>query len=270
MGRYWREASDLFFRRPLLWVPVVVGDLCCALLNVGQQAWVRSVALGQMQYHSVLGGTVQQRGLTIQAAQQVYIQMTAIAWTSYLVRTLIYASAFVLTAALVWEGERRERIPKTFAALKERFDGTMYLALRALAVFAFASVGNTYLLRYLKLHRSPLLTHVWFQVLLSVIVIGLLVYVLTGPALRLLLTPIRVTEHVARSGRVMGLLLGLASLGLGYFAGQSSMAMRHATEGNRAVLEVMSSLLTAVPYILMFIGFGVITQIQRTAAEDGE
>lgn len=268
MGRYWREASDLFFRRPVLWVPVVVADVLGSLLNAGQQSLGKMLAMAQLQYHSVLGGTVRQGGFTMEQARHVFVQLTALAWTSYFVRTLLYAAAFVLTAALLWAGDRRGRWSQAFRSLQERGTGVTGIALRALAVFAVVSITNNYLMRVLSEQRSPLVRNIWFHLLLSAIAVGLQVMVLTGPALRVLLGPVPVGEHAKRSARLMALLLGFASIGLAYFAGKSAMAIGSTTQERKLFLEILGSLLTAIPYILLFVGFGVIAAVERNEADE--
>ncbi|WP_146072151.1 hypothetical protein [Bryocella elongata] len=269
MGRYWADASDLFFRRPLLWVPVLVADLIGSLLNIGQGALMHAIAMHRMQFHSALGGTVATKGLTMQAAQQLYIYAIALGWTTNFVRILLYVSAFVLTAGLVWTAGRRNSWNGAVAALSARVNGATLLALRALALYAAAAVGNTYLTRYLLVANPALLHSIWFRLGLAAVVVALQVGVLSNAALKVL-TEKTPTEHGARSARLMALVLGFVALAMGFFIGQSSAIVRSATEEKRLVLEVLASLLTAVPYILMFLGYAVIAATERSESVDGE
>lgn len=267
MGRYWREASDLFFRRPILWLPVVVADLAGSLLNIAQRSVGRAIALSHTNYHSVLGGTVQQKGMTLQSAQQVYTWLTAIGWIDNFLRITLYVAAFVVTAALVWNGDRRDAWTRAFAALKQRGDGAMYLVLRALVVYAVAQIADAYLMRFLVSHQNPLAQSVAFRVMLALLLIAALVAAMSNAALKLL-TESQPTEHGARSARVMALLMGAATVGLGYFVGESSMMLRYTQDAKRTVVVILGSLLTALPYILMFVGFGVISAVERSSRDE--
>jgi hypothetical protein len=267
MGRYWREASDLFFRRPVLWLPVLAADLAGSLLNLGQGTLMHSIAMQHMQFHSALGGTVKTQGLTLQAAQQLYVYATAIGWTTNFVRLLLYVAAFVLTAALVWTGGRRDSWNNAVAALRKRGNGGTLLALRALALYAAAAIGNSYLMRYLSAHQNPLLHNVWFRLMLAMLLVGLQVAVLSNAGLKVLVER-KASEHGERSARVMALALGFVSLAMGFFIGQSSAILRSTSQGRRLTLEVLASLLTAVPYILMFLGFASIAATERGESEE--
>jgi hypothetical protein len=263
MSRYWGEASDLFFRRPILWLPVLVADLAGSGLDVAQKAIARAIVMRHLEYHSALGGVVQQHGLTYQAAQSATETAVAVAWTAYFVRILLY----VVTAGLVWAAERRGGWAGAFAGLKQRASGAVFLALRLLAVYAFVAVGYSYLLRGLALHKSPLPGAMWFHIACAAVLVVLLVAVASGPALRLL-EQREPGEHGMRSARGMALLMGLASLALTFFVGQSGGIMLRTTPGRRITLEILASLLTAIPYILMFLGFGVISGLERLHADD--
>jgi len=268
MGRYWAEASDLFFRRPLLWVPVLVADLAGSLLNLGQGLLMRAIAMQRMQFHSALGGTVPTKGLTMQAAQQLFIYSVALGWTTNFIRLLLYVAAFVLTAGLVWNGGRRGAWDQAVDALRVRANGSALLALRALALYAAAAIGNTYLTRYLTVKNPALLHNIWFHLGIAVLLVALQVAVLSNAALKLLVEK-KPSEHGARSARLMALLLGFLALGMGFFIGKSSAAgLSHASQSTRLTMEVLASLLTAVPYILMFLGFATIAATERSDIED--
>lgn len=266
MGRYWREASDLFFRRPLLWVPVLVADFAGSLLNLAQGALVHTIAVSRMQYHSALGGTVKNSGLTLQAAQQLYVYAMTLGWITNFVRILLYVAAFLLTAGLVWSGGQRDTWEKVVATLRPRGNGGTLLALRALALYAAAAIGNTYLSRYLSVKNPAMLRNIWFHLAIAVLVVALQVAVLSNAALKLLVEQ-KPSEHGARSARMMALLLGFVSLAMGFFIGRSAI-LRSTSDSKRITLEVLASLLTAVPYILMFVGFASIAAAERSEIVD--
>jgi branched-subunit amino acid transport protein len=259
MGELWRKASELFWGKPLLWLPVLVADLLGSGLDQGQKAIVRSIVMGKMVYHSALGGTVEHVPLTAAAVQQATQVAIPLQWTSNFLRILLYVVALVLTAFMVRDLLKRNPEPwKPGAALRGRVGGIFGVALLVLAVTVVFTVLFSWGNRWLLTHgHKAVAVSPWYHVACAVLLVGALAWVAAPTAVRTVsLGPI--SKVGAQRAVAMGFLLGVATVALAFFVEQSAPALIHQPDARRIPLEMVASLVTAVPYILLFLGFGVL------------
>lgn len=272
MGEFWRKASDLFWGKPLLWLPVLVADLLGSGIDAGQKAIVRAVVLSKMEYHSALGGTVQHVPLTAAAVQQATQIAIPLQWTSNFLRILLYAVALVLTCGMVRELlSRSQEMWKPAAALEGRWGGILGVTLRVLALTVLFTVLYGWAGRWLLAHGyKGVVASPWYHLGCAVLLMLLLAWAVAVTALQMVSNG-SISEAGGRQATIMAFLLGLASLALSFFVEQSAPALAHMPDGRRIPLQMLASLLTAVPYILMFLGFGVLAvQQDRTRISESE
>ena len=258
MGELWRKASETLWARPLLWVPVLVADLLGSGLNLGQQELVRAIVLSHTAVRSVMGGAVQHVPLTAEAIARSAVYAIPLAWFTYFLRILLYVLALLITSELVMDMmSRMGREVEIKQVLGERVGGMLTVALRALAVYAFVALVFSQISRKLaETGHQAILMSPWFRTGISVALVLLLVVVTSTSALRLV-SGGPVSEAGEKSAQFLALMMGLVSLGLSSFVGINSKGVS-VTPGQRLGLEIGASLLTAIPYVLMFVGFGVL------------
>lgn len=273
MSELWRDLVDLLRRKPLLWVPVLAADLLGYLVNLGRIGLLRALVLHRTMQHSALGGALVQTPMSAAQAQNTTIQALLLSWFSYFLRILLFSGAFVVTAALVWRYLRhrtRTTVPShsTYDGLK--WGGILELALRALAIYATAALLLSWLTAFLAKHGyTAVLRNAWFGLALGLIVLLLMSIWLPPVALRVLAD--RVPDKV-RTGDAQLLAASLAVVVtlLSAIVGTNAREMAHVPPAARYPLEIIGSLVVALPYVLLFTGLALMARKVSSEANPGE
>ncbi|MES2391810.1 MAG: hypothetical protein V4555_09220 [Acidobacteriota bacterium] len=266
MGEFLKKASDLFWRKPVLWLPVIIADLLGTAINQGQGAIVRAMVMRRTEVHSALGGAVQHVRLTPEIAAQAVQAATPMVWVSYFLRISLYVIALVVTVAMVQQLlDRMQASPTPQEVLRTRKAGMLSLAVRILALDAVGSVAIEWTGRWLLMHgHKTVATSPWYHLGTSATLTVLLALFAGAAALRMLVGA-PVSDEGANRAVVMPAMLGVGSLALGFLIG-SSIPMGHTpSPAAQIALGTTASLITAVPFILMFIAFGVLANEERNA-----
>lgn len=251
----WARTSELFFSRPLLWLPVLIADLLGFGVQHGQSAILNVILTRSTQYHSALGGTVSRGPITQSAIDQVNAASMPIAIVAYFLRIVLYVVALAVTAHLVKKSlsRFRNRSPE-----RVRVSEILLVALRVLIVFVICLVLWIWLLGWLGRHGHGAIAQSPFSVVLgSLLAVALLAFSATPSALRMIARGSVSVEQV-RDGRIMAFAMALLFVALQFFVSLSERQLLSATPTRQLVLKGLASLLTAVPYVLMFIGFSLI------------
>ncbi len=270
MGELWRDLVDLLRRRPVLWLPVLLADLLSYLLNMGRNGLLQALVFHETTHRSALGGAVVHTPMSAATAQTTTLVALLLTWTTYFLRILLYSEAFLATAALVWAYLDRAKSagPLLGAALKQRWGGAVELALRALAVYAVAAVLFSWLSSFLLKHGyTAVLRNAWFGMALGLLVLLVLATTIPSAALRVVSggTPDR---QLASDAQLFAALLALIVSALGAVVGANSREMAHIPAGARYPLELIGSLVVALPYVLLFTGLAVMARkVLRNGAE---
>lgn len=255
------RTSELFFSRPLLWLPVLAADLLGFGVQRGQVAILNVILTRSTQYHSALGGTVSRGPITQSAIDQVNAASMPIALVAYFLRIVLYVIALAVTAHLVRKGFSRLRSsPQRLQA-----STVLLVALRVLIVFVVCLVLWIWLLGWLGAHgHTAIAQSPFFIVLGTLLVVVLLAFGVTPSALRMIAGGNVSTEQML-AGRTMALAMALLFVALQFFVSLSERQLLAATPTRQVLLKALASLLTAVPYILMFIGFALIAAEEPAA-----
>lgn len=272
MGELWRDLVDTLGRRPLLWLPVLVADLLGYLINLGRAGLIQLIVLHQTAQHSALGGGVIHGPMSASAVQSAEVMALLLSWVSYFLRALLYSLALLAIAALI--EAYRERRPHPFAnvgpTLAQRWSGALDLALRALAVYAVAALLVSWLTPALNKHGyAALLRNAWFAFLITLVVLLVLSAVLPPVALRVLSgsLPDRV---LSRAAQQFAFTLAAVAALLAAFVNTNSRQLAQAPAGARYPLEIVGSLVVALPYVLLFAGLSLLARKVRSTAEAPE
>ncbi len=262
MGELWRDLVDLLRTRPLLWIPVLLADLLGYLLNLGRIGLLQAMVLHETAQRSALGGAVVHTPLSASALQSATIVALLLSWVTYFLRLLLYSGALVAIAALVQGYLRRETRPASAIgpSLGSHAGGILDLALRGLATYAVAALLFSWLSNLLQKHGyTAVLQNPWFGVLLGLFVLLVLAALLSPVALRVLAgrTPSR--ELAGASQQFAAVLAIVVSL-LATFVGANTREMAHVASGARYPLEIVGSLVVALPYVLLFTGLSLLAR----------
>lgn len=273
MGELWRSISETMWKRPSVWLPVLIADLIGFFINFGRLALLRSVVMHRTEYHSALGGAPVRNQVTASAAHSVTSLAIAIDWSSYLLRLLLYASALVITAALV--RSFRERIKRPWGevapALRESVGGIFSLAFRALIIYGvaallFAWFGNT-LVRH---GHKAWLAGGWIEAGATLLLMLVLALFLAPVAIQLLARRTAPTWLKQRA-QVISFCMGLIALALGTFVTANMRTIRGGPSIGRTLLELTGSWIVALPYAVLFVGLAHLSSEipAQTDAETG-
>ncbi|MGI4831769.1 MAG: hypothetical protein ACRYFU_26845 [Janthinobacterium lividum] len=267
MEELWRQATEMMSERPVLWLPVLVADLLGFLLNLGATAMVRAAILSRLQYQSALGGGPMRAPMNANALQHATTLALAITWSSNFVRLLLYAAAFITTAALVRAFRNRIDKPagEILPALKRNAAGIVSLALRSFALYAFAAFSFSWLGRSLIAHgHKAVLASGWLEIGASIILIAVLALLLAPVAIQTFARH-RPTPDVQRNGQLFALGLAAVALVLGRFVESNLRSVHIAFQPARYALGLTGSLIVALPYAVLFAGLGLLAW--KTARE---
>lgn len=272
MGELWGELVELLRRRPALWLPVLIADLLGYLTNLGRNGLLRALVMHQTAQQSALGGPVVHTQLSPAAMQTTTILALLLTWFAYLVRMLLYSAALIATAALVQAyRERRERPGAAVGpALATKWGGILELALRGLAVYAIAALLFAWLSPWMNAHGQKALLHSpWFDFGLGLVVLLLLAALLAPPALRVLAGRAPQADLAQRAQQLSFTLVVVAAV-LGLAVGGNSRELLHLSPAARYPLEIIGSLVVALPYVLLFTGLALLARhvLQRHADSD--
>jgi hypothetical protein len=97
----------------------------------------------------------------------------------------------------------------------------------------------------------------WYH-LGTALVLMLVIAWVTAPAAVRAVADGPISQAGGNQATMMAFLLGAASLALAFFVQQSAPAIMHLPDSRRIPVVMMASLVSAVPFIVMFVGFGVL------------
>lgn len=260
MEELWRQATEMMSQRPVLWLPVLVADLLGFLINLGATAMVRAAVLSRLQYQSALGGGPMRAPMNAAAMQHATTLALIITWSSNFIRLLLYAAAFVVTAALVrgFRGRAEKPAGEILPALKRNVAGIFSLALRAFALYAFAAFLFSWLGRSLIAHgHKAVLASGWVEIAAGFLLVAALAFLLAPAAIQVFAHH-RSSPLDQRNGQLFALGLAAVALVLGRFVESNLRSVHIAFESARYALGLTGSLIVALPYAVLFAGLGLL------------
>ena len=270
MAELWRDLVEILRRRPLLWLPVLIADLLGYLVSLGRNGLLRALVLHETAQHSVLGGAAVHGPMSASAMESTTIAALLLSWLTYFLRLLLYSGALVTTAALLRAyTERSERpVNEVGPAVGRSWGGILELALRSLAVYAIAALLFSWLSQWLSSHgRTAVLHDAWFNFGLTLAVLLVLAALLPPVAVRVLSGHLP-SKKVARQAQQFALVLVAVTALLSNVISANARELAQAPAGARYPLEIVGSLLVALPYVLLFTGLALLARrAGRDAAE---
>lgn len=269
MGKLWQELVESLRQRPLLWLPVLLADLLGYLLNLGRNGLVHAVMLHQTAQRSALGGQVVHGPLTASALQTTTIAALLISWLVYFLRVLLYSAALFAMAGLLEAYRERRKTPaaEMGPTVAANWGHIFDLALRAIVIYAVAALLASWITSALATHgHVALLRNPFLGLGLGLLVLLALAFFLPPVAIRLL-SGTRLDEATRQKGRSLAVVLVFVAALFSNFVGSSSRQLAQAPAAAKIPLEIIGSLVAALPYVLLYTGICLLARHARLQAE---
>ena len=267
MREIWRTTSDLFWQHPVLWLPVLAADLVGFLLLTIRSRLLNWLAAQIMTHHSVLSdpgaGHGMSRSMAISAGGVLFV-------ITYFGLTLAYVLALLLTAA------RTERLLRHDAKAHSptagparwtmggilRLSGLVFGSMLALEVLFLSPMSYALPL----FHRSAWMHAKWLGWSTTLVAAALVAWMVAPAAIRFVARPSLSSPSDAgfAAGRALAVLAMAASLtvtGCWEVVGQSVFGGPIL----RWAFVFVGSEIGALPYVALFIAFGVIVHRGQSA-----
>lgn len=260
MGELWSGVTEMMWKRPSVWLPVLIADLLGFFINLGRLSLLRAAVIQRSQYHSALGGPPMRAPITASAAHGLETLSIAIDWTSYLLRLLLYSSALIATAALVRSFRERHQKPwrEIGPALQRYAGGIVSLSLRALAIYAAVALIFGWTASSIILHgHKAWLANGWFETG-ATLVLMLIMALLLAPVAVQVLAKRYAPPELKQRAQLFAFSLGLVSLAIGTFVTANMRTIRGGASLGRTLLELSGSWLVALPYAVLFVGLALL------------
>ena len=269
MGELWRGVTEITWKRPSVWLPVLIADLVGFFINLGRLALLRAVVVEHSEYRSALGGAPMRAPITAATAHGITTLALVIDWTSYLLRLLLYAAALIATAALVHGF--RERVQRPWAgigvALRRYAGGIFSLSLRALAIYGAAALLFSWLANSIVSHgHKAWLANGWLE-LGATLILMLALALLLAPVAVQVLAKRYAPADIKQRAQVFAFSLGLVALAIGTFVTANIRTVRGGLSLGRTLLELSGSWLVALPYAVLFVGIALLAHQVPFSAE---
>ena len=255
MEELWRKSSEMLGERPLLWLPVLLGDLLGFFATLGGSALVQKLVLDKFQYHSVLGGPVVARPLTPALVRHANLVAAAVTLPSDFIRLLLYTLAFLATAALAMAYVRRDEKPAAAIALALRSQvGSIFsLSLRALAIYGGMLLLTGWMSEALIAHgHKAVVVSGWPELGMGLIRVALLAW-LVAPEAVYVLAKRQPTGERRKAVQIFAFGLGAVALLLGRFVTDNIRSVHITSVPVRSLLELSGSWIVALPYAVFFV-----------------
>lgn len=266
MGELWQQTSETLWQHPLLWLPVLVADLLGFLVNLARTALLQAALRHDLQYRSVLGGVAMRGPASATAMAHATLIVLVISWTANLLQLCFYAAALVVTAALAAAIMARVRklSPVVSSALQRSAGGVLALAFQAWVMYLLAFLLFSWLSRALLADgHKALLAGGWLELGCNVLLFAVLAFLLAPAALQIL-TRSAPAPVPTRQAQWLAFALGVVALMLAHFITANMHAVHIAQPVVAFGLEITGSWIAALPYAVMFVGFGLLAERSKT------
>jgi hypothetical protein len=263
MTNLFRRASYLFWQFPVLWVPVFAADILDILLKEVRPLVTRALIQSVLESHSVLSSVPDPLRTGQLSTWKVAFLSAPIIWGSHFVGIVLYASAMTMTATLVLMN------PPAIRGLYKQnpdrsFKDTLFFSLKVFAIIFLIGAVYTAIVSLVSM-RFPRSRLIWggdFAILFGIAFTVVVAYFITPAAIRLLRKPTTepVNVDLIRPARAFAVLTVIASglLDRLTVATESTFLSRPTPRTGVLLFDAVTSLVGALPYILLFIALTLV------------
>jgi hypothetical protein len=274
MRQIWRNVVHLFWQHPVLWLPLIFADLLAFCLGLVQRSLSHEIAVRFFDDHSVPGNTPE---YSRQATNVIPDQLLTASFglVTQLLSICLYTAAFLITAQLV-RLILQDLSPNLWSAARS---ATLHLGAIfsfSLKLFGWAIISALLLATpvyffIFQNHERRLMETPYFTHGLALLVAVCVAYFVTPAAIELLRSPTSqpVSPKVAWQGCGFSIPTVIVSQAIAFCAEIAERSFLsnsiRAQPIDIQAIHAIASLLSAFPYIFLFIALSLIT---ISAAED--
>lgn len=274
MREIWRKTAELFWERPVLWVPVLCAEFVAYWLFWMERLASRQVVIWLAFKHSALNGALVRRSSASETS--LLLKVVSITgplnWGTYFLNIYLYTLALVVTSVLlemVFAGSK----PDLLLALRSTKLRLLRVVIFSLKIFLFL-VGGTVTLGYTLGKFALGLARIQVVVCGAMAIGCAVIAYFMAPAALLLLRDSRSALMRRESGvwgrkfAIVGAIVISAIAYLATLTNESIRTWRIFAHGAPAfALNLATSLAGAFPYILLFIALSLIGRSDAVEAE---
>jgi hypothetical protein len=268
MRQIWHHTVHLFWQNPILWLPLIFADLLAFCLGLVQSSLSHEIAARFFEDHSLPGNTPE---YSRQATTLIQNQVLAASFglVTQLLSICLYTLAFLITAQLV-RLILQDLSPNLWSAVRSASLHLGAIFSFSLKLFGWAIVSALLLATPVyffifqnhqrRLMETPLFTHG-----LALLVAICVAYFITPAAIELLRSPTSqpVPPKVAWQGCGFSIPIVMVSQAIAFCAEIAERSFLsnsiRAQPLDVQAIHAIASLLSAFPYIFLFIALSLIT-----------
>ena len=261
MRQLWRNAANLLWQHPILWLPLLFADLLAFCLGKVQTLLAHAIAVRSLQEHSVLGNTpyINIHRDTSQVWEQLLTSSSGL--LIQFLSVCFYTAAFLITASLV-RLFLQNLSPNLWSAVKSanlRLPAIFSFSLKLFVLSFVIALFITTPLLFFRSHLGSIVATPYFAYGLTLLISLCVAWIITPAAITLLRSPNfkPITSKTIMQGISSSILTVTASTTLAFLAqiAQRSLLSNSAHIQPIAIqaIHAIASLLTSVPYIFLFI-----------------
>lgn len=269
MRDLFRRASDLFWQHPILWLPVAVADLASFGLTQLQKWLTHAIITHMVTVHSVLTNAPEPADIG-KLTMKVVLLTRPIVWGNYLLSLCLYTFAMIAISTTLPQLAAEEKFSpsSTLGAIRRSGSRVLIFAFKLLVLIGIAAIplaaSGVLFTRYIRL-----IPNFYFYYGVVVSLMAALAYFVAPWAVTLLRsrTAERISNEVAQRARIFAALTQPASAAIYLFAAAVRRSLLSATTPISAIytLDVVESLASAAPYILLFIALSLLASDEPSA-----
>jgi hypothetical protein len=273
MRNLFRRASFLFWQYPILWLPIVIIDPLVLGLNLLDEKMTHAIILSLVTRHSVLGSTPEPTASTSFQIPTMLFLTKPVDWGTHLIALYLYVCAMMTIFTLISMLRSRQELSlsKILSPLQQSFSRLVFFSLKLLIVIGIAAIPFLlFTFVFFERNGARYISIQNFSLVIATLPTSAIAYFM-APAAMKLLRPHNfeaITPERTQLAKISAALAVVASDVLYFFAVQ----VRHSfvsrpTSWSGVPYEVVASLVSATPYIVLFIALSLLAEDDRTDNE---
>jgi hypothetical protein len=271
MRNLFRRVSFFFWQYPILWLPVAIVDPLVFSINLFAEKLTHAIILSVVTTHSVLSNTPDPITPLSNLQTLRWLLLTKpIDWGSHLLALCLYVCALMTTCSIVstFRSKQKLSVRKILSPIQRSFRRLVYFSLKLLIVIGIAAIPFILITVFIfQKNGARYISIENFSIIFSTLGTSAIAYLMAPAAVKFLSSQNSETTpaETARQAKISAVLTVITSDALYFIAVQirNSFFLRSAGWTN-LLFPAVTSLISALPYIVLFIALSLL------AAEDGQ
>ncbi len=266
MRNLFRRASFLFWQYPILWLPIVVVDPIVFCLNTFANKLNHAIILSVVTSHSVLGNTPEPIAPSSFQTLKILLLTKPIDWGSHLIALCLYISAMMATFTLIsaLRSKQRFSLGSILYPLQQSFSRLVFFSLKLLIAIGIAAlILSSVVVVFFQKNGTRFISTQNFGYFFATLALSAIAYLMAPAAVKFLRPhdSEAITPEIARQTKISAVLASIASAAIYFFAIQirPSFSSRSTIWGG-VLYEAIGSLVSATPYIVLFIALSLLAK----------